>query len=138
MKNKWRMRVWQSTDDVDYGLYLLDGLYGTECQAMLAKLKDKDVVVTVTEWKPYTSKDQYGYYYGIILPMISDEVGHSVEELDVILKNKFLYEYIKIGDELIKKPRSKTAVTTMEFSTYIEEVVRWAATVLSVVIPDPS
>jgi hypothetical protein len=93
--------------------------------------------VTVKEWKPYTSNDQYGYYYGVVLPIISDEVGHSVEELDVILKNKFLYEYVKIGEELIKKPRSKTAVTTLEFSKYIEEVVRWAATVLSVIIPDP-
>ena len=136
MKNKWRMSV--SKSELDCGYYTLDGLYGEGFQSMLERLKDKDVVVTVVPWKPYTSKDQYGYYYGIILPMISDEVGHSVEELDVILKNKFLYEYVKIGDELIKKPRSKTAVTTMEFSTYIEEVVRWAATVLSVVIPDPS
>lgn len=136
MKNKFRMSVQQVPTGEE--LYNLDGLYDARFQEVLTRLKDKDVVVTVVPWKPYTSNDQYGYYYGVVLPIISDEVGHSVDELDVILKNKFLYEYTKIGGELIKKPRSKTAVTTLEFSQYIEEVVRWAATVLSVVIPDPT
>jgi len=97
-----------------------------------------DLAITIDRWRPNTSTRQYAYYYGIVLPMISDHTGHSTEELDLILKHKFLYEWTELGSELVRKVISKTRVTTEQFSTYLEEVIRWAATELNVVIPDPS
>ena len=74
------------------------------------------------------SNQQCRYYFGVIVDMISQELGYEPEETHEILKLKFL------------KPMGKTNtvhLTTTEFNTYIEKIQIWASLDLSLIIPDP-
>lgn len=84
------------------------------------------------------SNRQNRYLWGVVYKLISDEVGHSPEEIHEILKDKFLPKHkIEIGNLKEEVPVSTKELTTADFNEYIETIQRFAAEQLSIVIPDP-
>lgn len=59
-------------------------------KGMLQMYSDADVVVTLERKKNSKSKEQQGYYWGIILQYISEYTGQSPEDLHDIFKAKYL------------------------------------------------
>ena len=55
------------------------------------------LTVTVKRRRKKCSSPQIRYYYGVICKMISEHTGHSVEEVDSILKWKFMRCVDSIG-----------------------------------------
>lgn len=83
--------------------------------------QELDVVIS----KPtrHRSTPQNDWYWGAILPIISRETGHTVEELHEIFKRKFLpRKTVRYRDQDIVMPGSSADCTTIEFSEYIERI----------------
>jgi hypothetical protein len=128
---------WHATIDADAKLHLeTPGGF----KAWMRTLVNQHVVVTVEKYRKKATRKQHGWYRGVALPMIAQEMGHLE------------YEYPAVHDALMRElfglkegcdPRLKIRVSTADMNTteftekMMETVQVWAATTLGVVIPDP-
>src|SRR3990172_6045887 len=55
---------------------------------------DCDIRVIVEKRKRGKSKEQLGYLFGVVYPEISQHTGHSVAELDMIMKQRYLKQKV--------------------------------------------
>jgi hypothetical protein len=82
------------------------------------------------------------YYWGVIVKLISDELGYTPEETHEILKHKFLKEIIKLkirsGIELAEITKSTTSLTTIDFETYLRQIREWASIDMGLWLPLPN
>lgn len=89
---------------------------------------------SVAKDKPSRSSQANRYYFGVVIKMLSDETGYEPDEMHECLAMRFL----RIEDDPITgAPRRKRTpkCDTSEFAAYVDQCVRFAAT-LGVVIPD--
>ena len=86
--------------------------------------------------KPKTKRSdlQNNYYWGVVIELLSKELGYDKDEMHEILKYKFLQSNA-MGMPYIK---STTKLSTGEFEEYLSKIKRWAAEFLHIVIPDPN
>lgn len=111
--------------------------------ALLARMKDGEVVVRVEKPKTGPSLLQYAWYWGQVLELISDHTGYEPEELHEYFKQRFLPKHLAIADhngevkDDIVIGGSTTKLEPPEFADYCERIRRFAAEELYVVIPDP-
>ena len=76
--------------------------------------------------------------------MIADYSGESHERIHEFLKAQFNRQSITVANKETGESidseisGSTTELTTVEFMEYIENVLRWAAEFLSLVIPEPN
>jgi len=98
-----------------------------------SKREGKRVNVTVSTYKKHRSNPQNKYYFKVVVGLIAEEIGDTVENTHEALKAKFLYD---MSGEL-PKVRSTTDLSTVEFDEYMEAVKRWASEYLNIYIPDP-
>lgn len=69
------------------------------------------------------SSQQNNYYWKIV-NVLADDLGYTEQEMHSTLKNHFNVESTK-------------TLTTKEFAKLIEQIIRWSAIDLGIVIPDP-
>ena len=69
------------------------------------------------------SAPQNNYYWNIVR-ILADELGYTENEMHETIKNHFNIESTK-------------TLSTKEFASFIERLVRWSAIELNIVIPDP-
>ena len=69
------------------------------------------------------SSQQNNYYWNIVR-ILADELGYTENEMHSTIKNHFEVESTK-------------TLSTKEFASFIERLVRWSAIALNIVIPDP-
>jgi hypothetical protein len=81
------------------------------------------------------SKNQKGYYWGVIVKMIAEHTDHSTEEIHDTLKFKFLKDRDKFGMEYV---RSTESLTTKEREEYHEQCRKWALFFFNMIIPLPN
>jgi len=129
MKKRWKAHKEQGRLIVDDA----DGYSG-----YLQTLPDKDLAVTVERWRKKTSSPQLAYYYGAIVRPLCEFTGFALDEMDITLKNMFLSEYVEVNNWTIRKPISKTAVSTARFEQFLEDCRQWAASKLDVYLPLPN
>jgi len=110
---------------------------GSDYTDHLFTLEESDVDVTVCKHKTIRSLNQNAYYWKIVVGMVSQETGYSLDEAHEILKGKFLSEEIKLGDEVIRYAKSTTMLTTDIFETLMTEIREWASVTLNIMIPQP-
>lgn len=86
--------------------------------------------------KPKTKRSdlQNNYYWGVVIELLSKELGYDQDEIHEILKYKFLQSNA-MGMPYIK---STTKLSTGEFEEYLSKIKQWAAEFLHIVIPDPN
>ena len=100
-------------------------------------LKDKAVTVTVKKAARPKSRSQLGYLFGIVYPVIAEEIGYKE------------YEVEQVHDALMRELRGllpepnplqlRVSLSTFsheEVSAYIEDVRHYAVTELGIVTPD--
>lgn len=106
--------------------------------AHLWKMKEgEEVKVSVIRKRKNRSTHQNAYYWGVILPVIAHESGHSIDELHEIFKRMFLVpQEIEYRGKVIRIPGSTANLSIMEFSDFCERVRAEAAT-MGIAIPDP-
>ena len=69
------------------------------------------------------SSQQNNYYWNAVR-IIAEELGYTDNEMHATIKNHFEVESTK-------------TLSTKEFASFIERLVRWSARELNIVIPDP-
>lgn len=86
--------------------------------------------------KPRTKRSdvQNSYYWGVVIELLSKELGYDKDEMHEILKYKFLQSNA-MGMPYVK---STTKLSTGEFEEYLSKIKQWAAEFLHIVIPDPN
>lgn len=91
-----------------------------------------------TSGQPGEDANANGYYWGVVLPIISDWTGHTVDELHEIYKAMFAPKkryHMKNGREVVIS-KSTSEMDTLEFYEFIERI-RAEVAQDGVVIPDP-
>lgn len=101
----------------------------------LSQVKDCPSVIVKIEKRRNTRSNQANkYYWGYILSEISQETGHSPEELHDIFKKKFLPKrFLKIKGKEYEADPTTTKCDTIEFMDYIENIKVFGATELNIV-----
>lgn len=109
----------------------------TYARQQLAKFFDKDVFVTIDTKSPKRSESQNNYYWGVVLPLISESTGHSINEMHEIMKRLHLPpKIVRYRGREIKMPNSTATLTKSDFVEYVERIKVEAAD-LGVNIPSP-
>lgn len=98
----------------------------------------KDIYVSISEPKSIRSEQQNKYYWGVVLDILSKEIGYETDEWHELLKNKFLSREMVVKNEAHVVGSSTTKLTTKGMEGYLEQIRRWAATELSISIPLPN
>ena len=94
----------------------------------------KKVMVTIGIPTKQRSNPQNSYLWAVPYRMIADETGNDVDSIHHYMAGMFLSKKTSCP---IDKVRSTTKLTTVEFSEYIEKIIRWSAEFLSMYIPLP-
>jgi hypothetical protein len=99
----------------------------------------------IKEKKKKRSNSQNSYLWAVVNQMVCRrliELGHDVdlEETHDFLKASFNYKEVvnENTGEVFKIPKGTSALSTEEFSEYIERVVRFGAEILGIIIPLPN
>ncbi len=132
-----KVPTWGAVVDTD-GKAHLDAANGFK--AWLKTLANQRVEITVRKQQRKATRKQHGWYRGVALPMIAEEMGHLPYEYpavhDMLMREWF---GLKAGKHPKFKIRQSTAdMSTVEFTDQMIEMVQiWAAQELGLVIPDP-
>jgi len=114
-------------DMVRYHEYLESFENGTEIEIVVRK-----------PGKPPRSNPQNRYYFGVILPLISDHTGHTKDEIHECLKYLFLLDHVVIKEQPIPVPRSTSSLDTSSMEQYLTEIREWASLELGIYLPLPN
>ena len=102
----------------------------------IQKFRGKNrVFVIVDEDKPSRSTNQNKYYWSVVLKMVSEFTGHTQNEMHEYFKEEFLPHKQVLDKSIVM---SSTKLKTDEFEKYLEDIRRFAAEKLNVVIPLPN
>jgi hypothetical protein len=109
----------------------------------MARENEVKVTIEVKKAKVTRSLMQNAYYFGVCVSMVQErlrDLGHDITKEDThnLLRGRFLFTELiddKTG-EVVKIPRSTKNLTKTEFMDYIEDIKRFGAEVLDIVIPD--
>jgi len=89
---------------------------------------------TYDKRKPKRSLNINRYYWGVVLPVVSEDTGHTKEELHTLFKSMFLViEIRKVLDKDVRIIRSTTDLTTGEFMQYLDKI----AAEVDIQLPNP-
>src|SRR5665213_2364304 len=86
------------------------------------------------------SNPQNKYYWGVVVQILSDEIGYTKSEIHEMLKYKFLTSMESIKNTrtgisyLIPKEKSTTQLDTKEFEEFMTQVREFASMALNIYI----
>ena len=106
-------------------------------------LRDGEVLITVERARATRSLAQNAWYFGVILRLLSEHTGYTVDELHDYCKQRFNSKRVAFCNELgeitdeQRIGRSTTKLNRVTFGEYCEQIRQWAAADLHVAIPDP-
>ncbi len=105
-------------------------------------LESKEVEVIVRTPKKPRSLAENSYYWGVIIKILSEQLGLSPDETHETLK----YQFLKVHKSIIVQGkieefffmRSTTDLSTKSMEEYLENIRMWAAEFLGCIIPLPN
>jgi len=81
------------------------------------------------------------YYWGVVVKILSDELGCTSNEVHEVLKELFLKtpKYLKTKEGLreIWVTKSTASLTIGDFEEYLEKIRQWASIEMGYWIPEP-
>ena len=125
-----------------FGHFDTDGIWIAENKAAfknyLARNANKRTVLKCKLYRKQRSNPQNAYYWGVVLPMIADELGYDIDEIHDLMKLKFNKQVRQGTRGEMALPGSTTKLTTTEFEEYLERIRVWAITEFGIKIPLPN
>lgn len=100
-------------------------------------LNNKKIELTLGKPEKPRSGQQNRYLHGIVMTLISEATGYTLEEAKEIVRAKFLSYELKVGDEIVTVGRSTASLNTKEFNLLVKQCQKWGAEDLDIYIPDP-
>lgn len=106
---------------------------------VLYQLKEGEAVrIKILRQKKIRSLRQNSYYWGVVLPYISRDTGHSIEELHEVFKRMFLpRQIVMFNGKEYPLPGSTAKLTSQDFTEFLERV-RALAGEMGITIPSPT
>lgn len=106
--------------------------------AVIWKIKEgENVIVSIKRRSKNRTLKQNAFYWAVVLPVIAEETGHTVNEVHEAYKRLFLPpKLIEFGSMRFKEPGSTADLSTEDFWKYIEEIRAHAGTEFGLNIPD--
>ena len=102
------------------------------------KLPDGDYEGEVHKRKKMRTPPQNRTYW-MYLACIEAETGQDKDDLHNFFRKKFLpCETVNFGADELTKRTSTKKLTTVQFKDYTDRIVAFAATELSIILPDPN
>lgn len=101
----------------------------------LLSLAGQDIALSAKRWKDKRSNQANRYYFGVVVPLLSDATGYERDEMHELLAMKFL----RIQDDPItgSPRRTRTPETDSKaFAEYVDRCIRFASE-LGVYVPAP-
>ena len=112
-------------------------------EIFLVLRKTRRVKVVASSIRSKT-KNQLGYYWGVILPALTNFINETgqcsitVTKSDVneMMNKKFFYEEVLVGGEMERVAKSKSGATADQMRIFIDNVIDYC-TNIGVFIPPP-
>lgn len=89
----------------------------------LQMYEDCEIRVVMERRRRSKTREQLGYLYGVVYPEISRFTGHTVIELDLLMKDKFLKQKVLWRGNEIFVTGSKAPLTSNELAEFIQSVI---------------
>lgn len=99
---------------------MIDGKISDAVIAFLRNQKGEKLLILKDYIKPRTNKQNK--YYHAYKQIISEETGHSPEELHEYFKIRFLYKEITVLGNTVRIPGSTTKLSTTQFNEFIKNI----------------
>jgi hypothetical protein len=115
----------------------------SDLKRVLRGLIGEVVEVIIRKRRSKRSDRANRWYWGCILEALSEKTGHTPDELHEYCKARFIPKRLAIcdGNGVVIDDRvvggSTTKLNREEMADFCEEIRRWAAQDLELVIPDP-
>ena len=107
-------------------------------QHQLNKFRPGEMVtLVVSNRRPKRTQQQNRYYWGVVVKMISEEMGIIPDEAHELLKGLFLKVGIEFKGKRYEAIKSTAGLSIKEFEEYCESCRRWALSELNTNIPLP-
>ena len=95
----------------------------------LSNLEDCTANILIEREENKKTNPQLGYLFGVVLKIISDDTGHTTEEL---YRDFFLGEYapkkvLRVKNKEVISPKHASEMTSTEMMDFIERIVVWAS-----------
>ena len=84
------------------------------------------------------SLQQLGYLYAVIYPIISNDLGYSIDELEIMFYDMFQAKFIIIKDKEYKYTKTLSKCNMKETAEFITKVIDWASIEHGIYIPPPT
>lgn len=108
----------------------------------LTHYEGKEIVVTIGKEYITRSLPQNSYYWGVPVEMLSEETGHTPDEIHELLKAMFLKKHldIKLKDKIerYKIIKSTTSLDKMQWEEYMDKIRQFATEKFQLYIPLPN
>lgn len=105
-------------------------------------LKDGVYLLSLRRYFKGRTNPQNAYMWAVVYGLISAHTGYEPEEVHDMCLATFSTNTVEIetkdGVMEMQTVKRSSAMTTMEFSDYLERVKRWASQELGLYIPDPN
>jgi hypothetical protein len=103
------------------------------------QFEGKSIFIILDEEKQTRSNSQNRYYHGVVLKLISDHTGFTIDETHELMLEMFADKSEKkIGNETYFIKHRSHSMKTDRFEKYLEDIRRFAAIELQVEIPLPN
>ena len=104
----------------------------------LKHYEGKKIILKLEQYRNKRSINQNNYYWGVVIKLLSDELGYFPEEMHEVCRQKFLTtgKFLIGGDEYVVT-KSTGDLKTSEFEEYLSQIRIWAST-MEIVIPLPN
>jgi hypothetical protein len=104
----------------------------------IATLTNRPIELTVKQKRSQRSTRQNAYWWGVVIPLLSEHLGYDKNEMHEALKYKFLRLDAEPDANGLVRMRGTSTLNTKEMTDLIEEVITWAGAEFGVVIPLPN
>lgn len=104
----------------------------------VARLANKPIELVVRQKRAQRSLRQNAYWWGVVIPLLSEHLGYDKDEMHEALKYKFLRLDAEPDTHGLVRMRGTSTLNTKEFTDLIEDVVTWAGAEFGVVVPLPN
>lgn len=105
-----------------------------EWHKYLRELNGEKVIIELKKFRQTRSVQQNSYYWAVVVKLLSDHTGYDKDEMNDLLKYRFLKESIPGGGFKIG---SFADLKTLEFEGKMSKIRMWASRDVEVYIPTP-
>lgn len=88
----------------------------------LKQFNDGSYRLEINDIKEKRSDQQNRFYWGVYLPLIAEETGHTTEELHELFRGMFNSEIKEVLGKQVRVSKSTTNMTKGEFVEYIMKI----------------